>query len=153
MRAFARRSAIALWIASLLACGFSGEPDEVASGNMVDVPADDPELLAAEAEARASLDAFLADLATPAPGHEAHAVKTAFFEGEIVEHMWVGELTWDGARFHGRIANEPVDVGNVSAGQEVVVERADVEDWMYYDEQGEIVGGYTIRVLMNRQPR
>lgn len=142
-----------LWVAALLACGFAGEPDEVAEGNMVDVPADDPELLAAEAEARTTLDAFLADLESPAPGHEDHAVKTAFREGTVVEHMWVGDLRWDGTRFHGRIANEPVDVSNVSAGQTVVVERADVEDWMYYDAAGDIVGGYTVQVLLNRQPR
>lgn len=149
-----RRPLFALWLASLLACGVAGEPEEVASGNLVDVPDDDPEMRAAEAEARANLDGFLAELASPGPGHTLHAVKASFRDGEIVEHMWVGRgLTWDGARFHGHLANEPVDIGNMREGQEVVVDRDEVEDWMYYDDDGAIVGGYTVRVLMDRQPR
>lgn len=174
MRRLLGRGLLVVWLAAILACGTSGSDeasegelddqladleervaeadDEVTAGNVVDVSTDDPELRAAEAQARATLDDFIADLNDPPPGHSGHAIKTAFRDGEATEHMWVGQLAWDGERFTGVLDNDPVDVHNVRMGQRVTVERAEVEDWIY-DDGETMVGGYTVRVLMGRQTR
>lgn len=126
--------------------------DEVAAGNVVDVAQGDPELVAATGQAQSTLDEFIAALGAVDPSARGHAVKTTFRDGAIGEHMWVGQLRWDGERFHGVLDNDPVDVRNVRRGDAVVVERADVEDWLYFVGQ-EMRGGFTVRVLMERRAR
>ncbi len=166
MKTWVGRGLLFAWWCAILACGASGAveddepplldwnegagPDEQAAGNVVDVATDDPEMLAAQAEARRTLDTFLADLANPPPGHTGHAIKTVFYDGEVGEHMWVGNLRWDGTRFTGTLDNTPVNVRNYQEGQTVTVERAAVEDWVYMNGE-EMVGGTTVAVLLRRR--
>lgn len=99
--------------------------------------------------ARSTVDQFAAAVSAPKAGQESFACKKPFTEGDTVEHMWITDVSFDGARFRGTVNNEPVEVKNVKLGQKTEVPRNEVSDWMYL-ENGKLVGGYTLRVLRSR---
>lgn len=119
-------------------------------GNMTLVEADDPEMMAAEKQARDTLDDFIQAMQKPSPAQSDFGVKHAFVDGETYEHMWISGLTYANGKFSGVLANEPGMVANVKEGDPVTIDRSEVEDWMYFDGEN-LVGGYTVKVLVSRQ--
>jgi uncharacterized protein YegJ (DUF2314 family) len=51
---------------------------------------------------------FLAALKANKPDTTGFEVKKCVIDGEKVEHLWVGDITWDGKAFYARIDNEAV---------------------------------------------
>lgn len=96
--------------------------------------------------ARRTVPVFERALRSPRNGQGKFSVKKPFRQGKIVEHIWLSGLSYDGRLFHGRVANDPVDVKGVKLGDEASVAPSDLSDWMFADN-GKLVGGYTIRVL------
>jgi uncharacterized protein YegJ (DUF2314 family) len=99
--------------------------------------------------ARKSLGFFRAALHAKKPDDTGFEVKKAFIDGNNVEHLWIGDLTFDGKNFHGKINNKPRDLNNVKLGQPVTVAPREVTDWMFV-KNGRLIGGYTTRVLYAR---
>jgi len=115
-------------------------------GSVKNVSADDSQMNAAIANARGSVNSFIAALQAPNPNRMDFGIKMAFTQGQHTEHMWLDDVTYDGKRFHGILKNQPEKVRNVRYGQRVFVAPSQISDWMYV-ENGKLVGGYTIRVL------
>ena len=92
---------------------------------------------------------FIAALKAKRPGDASFEVKKGFVDGNNVEHLWIGNLTFDGKNFHGRINNKPLDVSNVRLGQKVTVAPGEISDWMFV-KHGKLIGGYTTRILYAR---
>ena len=113
------------------------------------VPDNDRAVERAVRNARRSLGFFVAALKAKKPGDTGFEVKKGFIDGNNVEHLWIGDLSYDGTNFHGRINNKPLDVHNVQLGQKVTVAPREVSDWMFV-KNGKLVGGYTTRVLYAR---
>jgi uncharacterized protein YegJ (DUF2314 family) len=128
----------------LLRFGYSRSksPDRV-----IHVSENDPKMNAAIDKARASVGTFIAALQSPKPGQTGFNVKKKFEDGGKVEHIWLDQVTYDGTNFEGIIANDPEMVKNVKVGQKATVAPAEVSDWMYI-ENGKLVGGETVRVLL-----
>jgi uncharacterized protein YegJ (DUF2314 family) len=99
--------------------------------------------------ARKTLGFFLAALRTKKADDSGFEVKKAFVDGNNVEHLWVGDLTFDGKNFHGTVNNQPRDLHNVKLGRAVTVAPRDITDWMFV-KSGRLIGGYTTRVLYVR---
>lgn len=99
--------------------------------------------------ARHSLGFFIAALRANKSDDTGFEVKKAFVDGNNVEHLWIGYLTFDGKNFHGKINNRPRDLHNVKLGQAVTVAPGHITDWMFV-KNGKLVGGYTTRVLYAR---
>jgi len=99
--------------------------------------------------ARHSLGFFVAALRAKKPGDSGFEVKKAFVDGNNVEHLWIGDLSFDGKNFHGVINNKPRDLHNVKLGQAVTLAPGEVSDWMFV-KSGRLIGGYTTRVLYAR---
>jgi uncharacterized protein YegJ (DUF2314 family) len=118
----------------------SGQPD------VFNVPADDERMNAAIAQARASVEDFIAAFASPGARRRSFAVKVPVIDGTQVEHFWMDVEGFANGQFTGHIANEPLYVHNVRLGDRIVVDKERISDWMYVD-RGRLVGGYTIRVL------
>lgn len=119
------------------------------SGDSVtSVRADDPEMLAAIAKARQTVDTFTVRLANPRRGDE-YSVKVAVRDGEQVEHFWMTDVTFDGSEFHGKLSNEPMLVSNVKMGQAWHCPMNEISDWMIISQR-RLTGGYTLRVLRDR---
>lgn len=138
---------------------FSNKPPDRAApakaakaDNIANVQVGDPEVEAARATARATLDEFLARAAAPQAGERSFMVKAALKTSKgSAEHIWVGAVSHKGDRFTGRLANDPVDIPGVRNGSSVSFTRADIDDWMYL-RNGKIVGNETARVIISRLP-
>ena len=113
---------------------------------VVNVARDDPDMAAAIAQARASLDQFLALSDAPPAGTADYKLKVAVKDGDTSEHFWIIPFHKTATGFAGTLANEPQAVHNVVAGQELEFTRDDISDWGY-TRNGRQVGSFTVCVL------
>ena len=113
---------------------------------VVNVARDDPDMAAAIAQARASLDQFLALSDAPPAGTTDYKLKVAVKDGDTSEHFWIIPFHKTATGFAGTLANEPQAVHNVTAGQELEFTRDDISDWGY-TRNGRQVGSITVCVL------
>lgn len=109
----------------------------------------DPAIERAVIHARKSLGFFVAALQAKKPGDTGFEVKKAFVDGNTVEHLWIGDLSFDGKNFHGKVNNKPLDIRTVRLGQKVTVAPREITDWMFV-KRGQLMGGCTTRVLYAR---
>ena len=116
---------------------------------VIDVEDDDPEMVAAISKARQTVGQFIAAMENPTSVQENFSVKVLVEEGDAGEHMWLLPVRLEGSTFVGTLSNEPVEVTHVEIGDELRVEKNEISDWMYVD-QGKVVGGFSLRVLMER---
>lgn len=112
----------------------------------------DPAMLRAFDKARATLDGFLALLASKDPRVNHPSLKVKITDGDAVEFFWVTNFTHRGDRFTGRISNAPALVHTVRFGQKIEFPRADIHDWTYRDgATGRIVGNFTACALLTHE--
>ena len=116
--------------------------------HFVRVAEGDEAIAKANADARASVDHFIAELNNPKPGYD-YSVKKAFTQGEEVEHMWIIDLSYEGTTFSGVVNNVPQLVTDVKMGDRVSVDRSEIGDWLITDPDGKLHGGYTARALLD----
>ena len=107
---------------------------------------DDLEVRDAVSAARKSVGTFIAALQHPSANQRDFEVKKPFVQGAAVEHIWLSGVTFSGNRFHGRVDNRPVKIKGLKMGELVSVNPSEISDWAYVDN-GNLVGGYTIRLL------
>lgn len=120
-----------------------GEPDVFRVHNQ------DAAMNQAIRKARQSVGGFIFALRHPQAEQKFFTVKKPFPIGSGHEHIWLSDVRYDGRLFHGKVANDAVDVKNVKFGDEVTVAPQKISDWMYI-ERGKLKGGYTLRVLYDR---
>ena len=63
-----------------------------------------------------------------------------------VEHMWVGDVQFDGHTLSGELLNSANFIPHLQAGTEVSAPLADLEDWMY-TSLGVLCGGFTVQAI------
>lgn len=84
------------------------------------------------------------------PGLEVACVKVAFSQNvkkeQIVEHMWINEVSFNGETIKGVLLNDPNQLTNVSRGQDVEIPLAQVSDWLFV-RGGKTFGGFTIQAM------
>jgi uncharacterized protein YegJ (DUF2314 family) len=121
-------------------------------GKIVDMLAGDPDIAAARAKARASLDTFWARLAAPAPGEDNFTLKASLpTRNGSLEHIWVAHLKRDGDTISGLLSNEPRDIEGMKMGSKVTFHEQQISDWSFR-RNGKIVGNETMRPLIAKLP-
>jgi uncharacterized protein YegJ (DUF2314 family) len=130
----------------------AGEPPEAVLAPVVGIPEDDPAMRAAAGEARRRWPEFLAAWHNPAPGQTGFSVKLPISDGQDHEFIWVDVKQIEHGEILGDLANEPVNLRMMRLGDRVRGRIDDVNDWCYLQD-GEPVGGFTIRVLYDRLSR
>jgi uncharacterized protein YegJ (DUF2314 family) len=124
---------------------------------VVYAPASDEALNAAFAEARRTFRYFWREMTWEqrriVPGTDLAAIKAAFRDPgapiEHVEHMWLGEVTYDGDVLEATLLNAPNTVRSVGKGDRVALSVDRLEDWMYA-MGGRVLGAHTVQVLRAR---
>ena len=129
-------------VAMAVGCKKSDDP-------VVKVKAEDVEMNTAISVAQASITNFLAAFRNPQTNQQYFLVKGKFTAGEVVEHIWVADLRYDGGVFHGVIANEPQSISGLGFKQPVAVPLGRISDWMFVQD-GKLMGGFTSRLLRTR---
>jgi uncharacterized protein YegJ (DUF2314 family) len=157
MRRTCRLSLLALgFVVGVGGCGLRRTDNDILKRpdqpDITYVPQGDPEMKQAENTARKTVGQFIAAMKSPKPNQTDFSIKAEFKDGETKEFMWLNELHFDGVKFTGKLNNVPEAVKNLKLGDEVSVPKDQIADWMYA-EDGDMVGGYSIRVLDERSKR
>lgn len=137
-------------IVAALALPVAAEDDTIKYGQ------DDAVMNAAIAEAQATLPLFLANaLDADGNGSDMALVKVAFPTVDTsamdVEHIWVAPFARqpDGS-FVGLLANEPVALGDLVAGDRVTFDQSMISDWHLTAPSGRYWGSFTSRVMYDQ---
>ena len=134
-----------------LACGAPADRFVERPGEPIarEFAADDPEMAAAIAAARASAGSLIERLRSLQAEGAAVSVKVPLQVGDRVEHLWLSELDFRDGVFHGNIANLPIGEGAWSLGDAVAVKPEEISDWMVVRDRA-LYGGFTIIVVRRR---
>jgi uncharacterized protein YegJ (DUF2314 family) len=142
---------LVLLLLLLLLPGLAWAQDRRDEDPVFHVSTGDPEMQAAIARARASLDEFLRIAAAQPAGTEDFKLKVAVRDRGLTEHFWVNPFRVTQGGFEGELANEPRVVRNVRYRQTIRFTREQVSDWGYR-RNGREVGSFTVCVLLGRMP-
>lgn len=115
----------------------------------IDVKAEDAAMNRAMARARATLPIFNSYLPGAAGGRVQAVLKAQFQQGDVIEHMWVSDVTFTGGVYRGRLINRPRELTNVAQGNAVNVSPKHVSDWLVVEE-GVGLGNFTMLELRRR---
>lgn len=144
------RLARVMLIAGVLGAGVVACSDQERD-TAVNVADDDPEMLAAIAEARRTLPGFWAVFEKAEPGDSDFALKVRVAHRTGAEHLWVTDIARRDGKILGTINNDPTVVASVKLGDRIEILESDISDWTYL-RNGKIVGNRTIRVLFKQMP-
>jgi uncharacterized protein YegJ (DUF2314 family) len=113
---------------------------------MIQIADDDPRMLAAVAEARTKWPEFISAFASQSG--TVFSIKAPVSAGGHTEYIWIKVGRIEGDLVHGTLGNAPVNLGALKEGSSVSVPIAALNDWTYVDPAGNLVGGFTVKVLL-----
>lgn len=107
----------------------------------------DARMNAAIEQARALLPLFLEEFrGTDAPG--AFTIKAGLLTSDGGrEHIWIGDLHYEGDQLVGNLINEPYYLPGMRLGSRVEIKPDDISDWTIATPDG-VYGGFTTRVML-----
>lgn len=82
---------------------------------------------------------------------ERFIIKAEFSEGKRSEFMWVSVTRIDGDGVTGMLMNDPHELVDVHRGQPVEVQADQLNDWLYPLPDGDVAGGFTLKVLADEE--
>jgi uncharacterized protein YegJ (DUF2314 family) len=65
-----------------------------------------------------------------------------------VQDIWVDEMTYTNGILRGHVGDD-IPALKLEAGEKINIDQKDIIDWMIV-EDGKLVGGYTIRLAVQR---
>lgn len=127
---------------------------------------EDAEMEAASVKARDTFGFFWRELAWEKrriiPGLGIAALKVAFSDPPEMrssdpnaletEHMWLGDVDFDGKEVTGTLMNEPHSLQSVSEGDTVTFGQDRINDWMYAVHD-RVYGGFTVNLIRSRMSK
>ena len=116
---------------------------------IVSVRADDAEMNAAIARARATVGELVARLRHPRPAQSYLGVKVRLGNERVGEHVWLYDVHLEGERIVGRLVDDALHFPDYRRGHVMRVPLSEISDWMTVEE-GRACGGFTARVLLPR---
>jgi uncharacterized protein YegJ (DUF2314 family) len=136
---------LAIAVAALAGCSRGKE-----NGNYQDVKEDDPEMNAAIAKAKATVNDFVQAFHAQKSGTQKFCVKKPYPTPDgSEEHMWIDVTDEKAGVLKGVVASEAEDTREVKMGQEVTLNISEISDWSYMEGK-KLIGGYTIRYFVNK---
>jgi uncharacterized protein YegJ (DUF2314 family) len=117
-------------------------------GNVVQLGADDPGLVAAAAEARRRWPEFVAAFNEHRPGRKCAVKYAAPIKGGGHEQIWIMVTALGSGTISGTLGNRPVEDIGLKFGDAVTIQTDEVTDWLFTDGQS-MTGGFSIATLRN----
>jgi uncharacterized protein YegJ (DUF2314 family) len=139
-----RRIVIGLLVAATLLVPACKRKTE--GGNVVQLGADDPGLVAAAAEANRRWPEFVAAFNEHRPGRKCAVKYSAPIKGGGYEHIWIMVTALNSGTISGTLGNDPVEDIGLSLGDAVTIQTGDVKDWLFTDGQS-MTGGFSVATL------
>jgi uncharacterized protein YegJ (DUF2314 family) len=98
---------------------------------------------------------FFLLLATPAPGEQDFCLKYPFLaeegSGIFMEHIWLTGIYFKNGSYYGILSASPLYLHELKKGDTVSFNTDLITDWMY-TRNGKIIGGYSIKYLLENIP-
>jgi uncharacterized protein YegJ (DUF2314 family) len=117
------------------------------------IAADDPQMLAAIAEARRRWPEFVAAFESRHEKAESpFLIKAPFSDREHTEYMWVCVTAIENDIIYGTLDNTPTAVRTVKPGDIVRIRLQALHDWLYAVD-GKTAGGFSLKVLADKAKR
>jgi uncharacterized protein YegJ (DUF2314 family) len=117
---------------------------------VVQIADDDPRMKAAVAEARQRWPDFVTAFQARKPGGN-YAVKAPITREDNTEFIWLEVIGLEPEYVHGKLANDPVALGDLKLGDQVEVPLSELNDWMYrHSEDDEVTGLFTVKILSEK---
>ncbi len=116
---------------------------------LLEVAPDDPRMRQAEQQARQTWPQFV-EAFEQKRGSD-FAVKAPITVEDNTEFIWIEVTALEGDYIYGTLGNDPVDLGQLKYGSRVRVPVAELNDWVYFDPEGNLVGGYTIPLFLDQE--
>lgn len=118
------------------------------------VDGENPQMIAAYEQAQAKFKYCWRELSWESrrivPALDFAYAKIAFSQEQSgdnkIEHMWVGDLYFDGDTIYGELLNEPNELTNIEQGDRVMVPLEQLSDWLFLC-QGKPYGGFSIQAM------
>jgi uncharacterized protein YegJ (DUF2314 family) len=129
------------------------EPTAPAGDQVVGYHSADQRMNNAIEQARTYLPFFLDEFrAASTQSREDFTVKVALPTASgSREHIWAGDLRFEGQQLVGSLINEPYDLPGLHLGSRVEIPDADISDWSILTPDG-VYGGFTSRVMIDDMP-
>jgi uncharacterized protein YegJ (DUF2314 family) len=109
----------------------------------------DAEFDAAIKQARDSLDMFTTKISTPRASRTFVALKVRFYPpDQLPQEIWIDEVTYRDGVFRGTMGDD-IPALKLEMGEKITIDEDDIIDWMVV-EDGKLIGGYTIRLAVQR---
>ena len=139
-----RRIVIGLLVATTLLVPACKRKTE--GGNVVQLGADDPRLVAAAAEAKRRWPEFVAAFNERRPGRKCAVKYSAPIKGGGHEHIWIMVTDMGSDTISGTLGNAPVENIGLKLGDAVTIQTSDVKDWLFTDGSS-MTGGFSVATL------
>ncbi len=137
--------------AALLSGNPIGELQKTMEVPMIEIDSNHPAMKRAVEEAKQRLPEFLT--AVEEGRGSCHSIKAPITVDDVTEFIWITLTCIEGGRVYGQIGNNPVNLGSLRLGSNVVVPVEDIVDWMHLDEQGHPVGGFSLKAIQAAQKK
>jgi len=110
--------------------------------------ANDTDVIQAKEQAQSKMDYFILSLDNQ---DYACGIKTFFDDENKKEHMWIIVNNYSNGKFYGILVNDPEVVTNYVKGDEIVVAKENVEDWVIFDKDENIIeGNFLAKIIENK---
>ena len=132
-----------LTIVLLIGCG-TKKADPIIS-----VADTDPLMAAAFKEAKDKIDVFDKSIGQV----QYCAIKVGLqFPGDI-EYCWIGKIRKNGEKYVGNLDNEPVHDVGYKLGDEVVIDKKQIADWIVKEKGKPVQGNFTLKALFPKMDK
>jgi uncharacterized protein YegJ (DUF2314 family) len=118
---------------------------------IINVEADDPEMVAAIAKARDTLPQFWQVFNKREHGESGFSLKVKITDKRGTEHFWATDIERRDGKTTGEINNDPNTVASVKLGDRIEILEADISDWLFM-RNGKMVGNETLKPLLKKMP-
>jgi uncharacterized protein YegJ (DUF2314 family) len=117
------------------------------------VDQDDEEILQIAEDARNTLSGFFRHLNRPGAGEKQFCVKYPFPTGNDngMEQLWLTGIYFKNGKYYGILEGSPTHLNGMKKGDTVIFEADSITDWMYI-RHDKIIGGYSIKYLIEKIP-
>lgn len=119
------------------------EPD------IIGIESDDSEMNYAIEKAKLNIENFDSALKSNNSKFINFSIKKPFKTESGNEHIWISDVVLKRDKYLGTIGNTPEYTNEIKLGDTVLVQKSEISDWMYIEEN-KLRGGYTIRAMRNK---
>ena len=121
--------------------------------SLAGTPVTDEEFDAAVEEAHSTLNVLFQALLAPRPSYDFVGLKVRFTGTESFEDIWTEPIDYYNGLFTIRMIDGVLIKPGLNTDRVVMIPMDDVLDWVIIEKNGNVIGGYTIRLSYEHMTR